>query len=217
MDGGPDIFISLDAPRHILDMDDPVLLDGGMGQTEDLNVFSFSGNGAFACFSDQMFRNGIAHLRMNAFSSWNDEGPDFKLLSDLLVQQLGYDEIESRGLERCRAEHRLEVRLSHCSQEAYYYLRSLRTISSNGYYPEIVEPVTIPSHCSQEAYYYLRSLRTISSNGYYPEIVEPVTIPTNIVGGVGFVDVVNTTVARIELPTEERRGITDIFDLEEPI
>lgn len=183
MDGGPDIFISLDAPRHILDMDDPVLLDGGMGQTEDLNVFSFSGNGAFACFSDQMFRNGIAHLRMNAFSSWNDEGPDFRLLSDLLVQQLGYDEIESRGLDRCRAEHRLEVRLSHCSQEAYYYLRSLRTISSNG---------------------------------YYPEIVEPVTIPTNIVGGVGFVDVVNTAVARIELPTEERSG-KDIFGWEESL
>lgn len=183
MDGGPDIFISLDAPRHILDMDDPVLLDGGMGQTEDLNVFSFSGNGAFACFSDQMFRNGIAHLRMNAFSSWNDEGPDFRLLSDLLVQQLGYDEIESRGLDRCRAEHRLEVRLSHCSQEAYYYLRSLRTISSNG---------------------------------YYPEIVEPVTIPTNIVGGVGFVDVVNTAVARIELPTEERSG-KDIFGWEETL
>ena len=136
-----------------------------------------------AARTDQMFRNGIAHLRMNAFSSWNDEGPDFRLLSDLLVQQLGYDEIESRGLDRCRAEHRLEVRLSHCSQEAYYYLRSLRTISSNG---------------------------------YYPEIVEPVTIPTNIVGGVGFVDVVNTAVARIELPTEERSG-KDIFGWEESL
>ena len=169
-DGGSDVFVSLDGPRHIMDMDDPVLLDGCMSQTEDLNLFSYSGNGAFACFTDQLFRDGTAHLRMNAFSSWNDEGPDIMLLSELLVQQLGYDEIESRGLERCLAEHRLEVRLSHCSQEAYYYLRSLRTISSEGYHPEIVEPVTVPS---------------------------------NIIGGVGFVDVVNTAIARIELPAEE--------------
>ena len=121
---------------------------------------------------------------MNTFSSWDDEGPDFLLLSDLLVQQIGYEWIESRGLERCRAEHRLEVRLSHCSQEAYHYLRSLRTISSEG---------------------------------YYPEIVEPVTIPTNIVDGVGFVEVVSTAVARIDLPAEERIGIKDIFGLVEPI
>lgn len=182
-DGGPDVSITLDMSRSIRDIGDPILLDGGMGQ-EDLNVFSLSGNGAFACFTDQLFRDGMAHLKMNTFSSWDDEGPDFMLLSDLLVQQIGYEEIESRGLERCRAEHRLEVRLSHCSQEAYHYLRSLRTITSEG---------------------------------YYPEIVEPVTIPTNIVDGVGFVEVVNTAVARIDLPAEERRGIKAIFGWEEPI
>ena len=180
-DGGPDVSITLDASRSMLDIGDPVLLDGGMGQ-EDLNIFSLSGNGAFACFTDQLFRDGTAHLKMNTFSSWDDEGPDFKPLSELLVQQIGYEGIESRGLERCRAEHRLEVRLSHCSQEAYHYLRSLRTISSEG---------------------------------YYPEIVEPVTIPTNIVDGVGFVEVVNTAVARIDLPAEERIGIKAIFGWEE--
>ena len=182
-DGGPDVSITLDVTRSIQDIDDPVLLDGGMGQ-EDLNVFSLSGNGAFACFTDQLFRDGTAHLKMNTFSSWDNEGPDFMLLSDLLVQQIGYEGIESRGLDRCRAEHRLEVRLSHCSQDAYHYLRSLRTISSEG---------------------------------YYPEIVEPVTIPTNIVDGVGFVEVVNTAVARIDLPAEERIGIKDIFGWEESL
>ena len=43
------------------------------------------------------------------------------------------------------------------------------------------------------------------------------TIPTNIVDGVGFVEVVNTAVARIDLPAEERIGIKDIFGLVEPI
>lgn len=169
-DGGPDLFVSVDLPRHIKDMEDPVLLDGNMSQSNDLTFFDFSGNGAFACFSDRLFRDGTAHLRMNAFSSWDDEGPDFMNLGVEVLRQYGYVETQLRGFDRCRADHRLEIRLSHCSRDAYFYLRALRTISSNGYEPAIVEPVTVPS---------------------------------NIEGGVGFVDVVNTAVARIDLPSGE--------------
>ena len=135
-----------------------------------VTFFDFSGNGAFACFSDQMFRDGTAHLRMNAFSSWNDEGPNFMSLGAEVLRRYGYMETQERGFDRCRATHRLEIRLSHCSRDAYFYLRALRTISSDG---------------------------------YEPAIVEPVTVPTNIEGGSGFVGIVNTSVARIDLPSEE--------------
>ncbi len=169
LDGGPDLFVSVDNTLYIHDLDDPVLLDGNMG-ADDLTFFDFSGNGSFACFSDQMFRDGTAHLRMNAFSSWNDEGPDFMRLGAEVLRRYGYTETQERGFDRCRATHHLEIRLSHCSRDAYYYLRALRTISSDGYEPAIVEPVTIPS---------------------------------NIEEGIGFVGVVNTAVARIDLPAAE--------------
>ena len=168
-DGRPDLFASTESILYIRDLDDPILLDGNMGQSEDLNLFDFSGNGEFACFSDQMFRDGTAHLKMNSFSSWSDEGANFYGLRRDLYKNYGYDAFNEE-LDKCRAEHRLEVHLSHCSQDAYYYLRSLRTISSEGYDPRIVEPVTVPS---------------------------------NIIDGIGYVDIVNTTVARIELPAEE--------------
>lgn len=170
LDGGPDLSVSVDLPRNMMDLDDPILLDGNISQVEDLQLFNYSGNGAFACFSDRLFRDGTAHLRMNAFSSWNNEGPDFMFLGEEVLRRYGDAETQARGFERCRAYHRLEIRLSHCSREAYFYLRALRTISSNGYEPAIVEPVTVPS---------------------------------NIEGGVGFVDIVNTAVARIDLPSEE--------------
>lgn len=169
-DGGPDLTVSFSSVRYMMDVDDPVLLDGNVAETEDLNVLDLSGNGAFACFSDRLFRDASAHLKMNAFSSWNNEGPDFMNLGYALYRQYGEEEMASRGVTRCRAGHRLEVRLSHCSQAAYFYLRALRTISSSGYRPEIMEPVTVPS---------------------------------NLSGGVGFVDVVSTAVAIIDLPAEE--------------
>ena len=61
------------------------------------------------------------------------------------------------------------------------------------------------SHCTQETYSYLRALRTVSSSSYRPDIMEPLVIPSNIEGGVGFVGVVNTASARIELPSEIQR------------
>ena len=122
-----------------------------------------------------MFRDGTAHLKMNSFSSWSDEGANFYGLRRDLYKNYGYDAFNEE-LDKCREEHRLEVHLSHCSQDAYYYLRSLRTISSEGYDPRIVEPVTVPS---------------------------------NIIDGIGYVDIVNTTVARIELPAEEEHYIFD--------
>ena len=169
LDEGPDLFVSVDNTLYIHDLDDPVLLDGNMG-ADDLTFFDFSGNGSFACFSDRLFRDGTAHLKMNAFSSWNDEGPDFMSLGAEVLRRYGYTETQERGFDRCRAAHRLEIRLSHCSRDAYYYLRALRTIASDGYEPAIVEPVTVPS---------------------------------NIEGGIGFVEVLNTAVARIDLPSGE--------------
>ena len=54
--------------------------------------------------------------------------------------------------------------------------------------------------CSQAAYHYLRALRTARSNGYNEEItMAPVTIPSNIIGGMGFVDVVSASVSRFSL------------------
>lgn len=166
-DGGPDISVSVSSTVYIRDLDDPILLDGNMGPTEDLNLFDYSGNGAFACFSDQLFKDSTAHLRMNTYSSWIDDGPNFTRLGAQLVNIYGYDILLERGFRNCRADHWLEIHLSHCSQGAYYYLRTLRTISSEGYDPRIVEPVTAPS---------------------------------NIIGGIGFVDIVNTSIARIDLP-----------------
>ena len=54
--------------------------------------------------------------------------------------------------------------------------------------------------CSQATYSYLRALRTVRSNGYNPVLTEPVTIPGNIIGGIGFVDVLNSAAVRIGLP-----------------
>lgn len=174
LDGGGDISVVVDTPRHIMDLEDPVLLDGNLSQTEDLIFFDFSGNGTFACFSDKMFKDGTAHLKMNTFSSLDDDGPDFVALASRLFMLYDHDTLVDRGFEKCRAEHWLEVYLTHCTQQTYYYLRSLRTVLSDGYYPEVVEPVTIPS---------------------------------NIIGGVGFVDVINTSMARINLPTKEENYI----------
>lgn len=165
-DGGPDLVVTVDSPRYIMEMDDPILLDGNGASSNEL--LDYTGNGEFACFSDRQFRDATAHIRMNAFSSWNNEGVDFESLGRELVKVYGPG-LDSREPDSCTARHWLEVRLSHCSQEAYDYLRALRTLSSRSYRPEIVEPVVIPS---------------------------------NIEGGVGFVSIVHTASARVELPSE---------------
>ncbi len=51
--------------------------------------------------------------------------------------------------------------------------------------------------CSQAAYLYLRALRTVRSNGYNPVLMQPVTIPSNITGGTGFVEILNTTTVHL--------------------
>ena len=171
-DGGPDISVSVDLPRHISEMDDPILLDGNRNSSGGFELFDFSGDGVFACFSDSQFRDATAHLKMNAFSSWNNEGADFENLAKELRRTYDSDKLAARGFVSCTARHWLEVRLSHCTQETYSYLRALRTVSSSSYRPDIMEPLVIPS---------------------------------NIEGGVGFVGVVNTASARIELPSEIQR------------
>lgn len=66
---------------------------------------------------------------------------------------------------------------------------------------EISRTLEVQVHgCSKDAYLYLRALRTVRSNGYNPVLTEPVTIPSNIIGGIGFVDVLNTAAVRIDLP-----------------
>ena len=66
---------------------------------------------------------------------------------------------------------------------------------------EISRTLEVQVHgCSKDAYLYLRALRTVRSNGYNPVLTEPVTIPGNIIGGIGFVDVLNTSAVRIGLP-----------------
>ena len=167
-DDGPALFVTASRTAYIQDLDDPILLDGNLSQG-DLNIFDFSGNGEFSCFSDQLFQDGTAHLRMN-ISSWNDGEYSFRDLGKRFAETYGTDILNERAFDKVHAECRLEIRLSQCSQDAYYYLRTLRTVSSDGYDPRIVEPVTVPS---------------------------------NIIGGIGFVDILNTAVARIGLPDKE--------------
>lgn len=68
---------------------------------------------------------------------------------------------------------------------------------------EISRTLEVQVHgCSKDAYLYLRALRTVRSNGYNPVLTEPVTIPGNIIGGIGFVDILNTAAVRIDLPED---------------
>ncbi len=175
-DDGPNLFVSANKTAYIQDLDDPILLDGNLSQS-NLNIFDFSGNGEFACFSDQMFRDGTAHLRMNILSRHNGED-SFRLLGKRLAETYGTDILDGRVFDKVIASCQLQIRLSQCSQDAYYYLRTLRTISSDGYDPRIVEPVTVPS---------------------------------NIIGGIGFVDIVNTAVACIDLHAREEQ-----YPIEDP-
>ena len=176
-DDGPNLSVSANRTAYIHDLDDPILLDGNLSQS-DLNIFDFSGNGEFACFSDQLFQDGTAHLKMN-IPSWHDGEDSFRLLGKRLAETyFGTDMLNGRVFDKVCASCQLQIRLSQCSQDAYYYLRSLRTISSEGYDPRIVEPVTVPS---------------------------------NIIGGIGFVDIVNTAVACIDLHAREEQ-----YPIEDP-
>jgi len=63
---------------------------------------------------------------------------------------------------------------------------------------DITRTLEVKIHgCSQAAYFYLRALRTARSNGYNPVLMEPVTVPCNIIGGTGFVEILNTTTVQL--------------------
>lgn len=51
--------------------------------------------------------------------------------------------------------------------------------------------------CSQASYFYLRALRTARSNADNPVLTEPLSIPCNIIGGTGFVEILNTVTVRL--------------------
>lgn len=142
-DGGPDIAVKCRRVMFIKYLDDQVLLDGNAAET-DLSIFNSLGNGSFATFSDALFADGTAKLKINLHDSWNFESVNFDGLLWKLYSGNDYDEIKERGLDRCAGSQTVDIHLSHCSEATYHYLRALRTISSENYIPEIVEPVTIP-------------------------------------------------------------------------
>ena len=143
---------------------DPILLDGNMAQTDvDLDIMDFMdylGDGHFETFSDRLFRDGPARLVFDSAMQYFYSDLDGEYLFDLLMQDLGFGgQGKSWGLSR-----------------------------------EVTSTLEVNVHgCSQAAYFYLRALRTVRSNGYNPVLMEPVTIPGNMIGGTGFVEILNTT------------------------
>ena len=141
-DGRPAAACDAAVAMYFYDMDDPVLLDGNMRNSDDLDFLDLTGDGSFAVFSDRMFRDRTAVVKVNL-------RPDqiWKLsweLQDVLLRDCGEDCLEA--LSTSRIEHRGELVLGHCNEETYHYLRALRTISSSDYVPQIVEPVRIPAN-----------------------------------------------------------------------
>lgn len=141
-DGRPDADTYADFTLYMEDQDDPVMLDGNMPESDEMGLFNLIGDGSFAVFSDRMFRDRTAVVKVNL-------RPDqiWKLsweLQDVLLRDCGEDCLEA--LSTSRIEHRGELVLGHCNEETYHYLRALRTISSSDYVPQIVEPVRIPAN-----------------------------------------------------------------------
>lgn len=171
-DGGPDVTIILKDVMNMTDMDDLVLLDGN---APDNDIFSFSsaGNGDFAVFSDGLFSNGTAHLKMN-FSSWDF---DYREIDDYTFSEYLSSEDNHRGARSLTKTQTVDIFLSNCSEATYFYMKALRAMTSPNYMPQIMEPVTVPS---------------------------------NIKDGVGFVDIVNTTVKSFELAGQSDEYVPEL-------
>lgn len=168
-DDGPDRGpFETKSVMHMDKIDDLVLLDGNT-PGNDLISFGSTGQGDFAVFSDALFKNETAHLRMNYLAEdyffYSPYSDNFYLMLDHYYPgELGRD----------RKSLHMTVSFS-----------------------------LLVSNCSEATYHYLRALRTITSESYTPQIMEPVTVPSNLNGGIGFVDIVNTTYCTFDFPDED--------------
>ncbi len=147
---------------------DPILLDGNMALTDvDLDIMDY-----------------MDYLGNGRFETFSDllfrDGPA-RLVFDSPMQ-FYYREADTDLLfEALREEYGDEV-----YWEAQWPVR------------DVTCTLEVRVHaCSQAAYSYLRALRTARSNGYNPVLTEPVTVPCNIIGGTGFVEILNTTTMRL--------------------
>ena len=140
-DGGPAVETSADFIIRMENLEDPIMLDGNMPESDDFSMFSLTGDGTFAVFSDRMFRDRTAELKFEVGPASDAEV--YSEMRHILSKEHGAGIAD---VEEWRIERRLEILFGHCNEATYHYLRALRTVSSVDYMPEIVEPVRIPSN-----------------------------------------------------------------------
>lgn len=140
-DGRPDADTYADFTLYMEDQDDPVMLDGNMPESDEMGLFNLIGDGSFAVFSDRMFRDRTAELKMTFWPARPQHV--YARMKHLLWADHG---ASIADVEEWRIERRLEMRFGSCSRDTYHYLRALRIVSSPDYMPEIMEPVRIPSN-----------------------------------------------------------------------
>lgn len=187
-DGGPDLVTESVNTVCLTDLDDPVLLDGCMPESAEIPIPNFTGDGTFETFSDKLFADATATLRMKLlrlykgkFSSGNNVG--FRDLFGLLIDEQGAEALSRRGkFATCSARRWIELCVSNCSEDTYRYLRALRTFRSDSYNPSYVEPVLFPD---------------------------------NVTGGIGYVDIIGSTVTIVPLPDEEETMENWYSDIED--
>lgn len=169
--GLPDMTFTSKRLLYLEDQDDLIMLDGSAPESE-VPLFNSVGNGRFTTFTDALFADVTAHLKANVrlYGMNNINFSDFE-------KELRKHTDYNRRVARCHGSKALSLHLSNCSEQTYHYMKAYRTITSDNYVPEIVEPVTLPS---------------------------------NITGGTGFVDIVNTSTYSIILAenTREYNAVT---------
>lgn len=162
IDDRPEVVVERKRAVYMADPEDLVLLDGNAPNNDILSMNAL-GRGDLAVFSDVLFTDDVAHLKIDTYSddwNWYDgfRQWDFDILLSPELNTILY---EQRMFQKLTADYTMNLYLSNCSEATYRYLRALRAVTSNGYIPQIMEPVTIPS---------------------------------NITGGLGFVDIVYSSV-----------------------
>lgn len=169
-DGRPDILVERQKYPKIShsSLTDPILLDGNMAQTDvELDIMDF-----------------MDYLGDGHFETFSDrlfrDGPA-RLVFDCSMQYFYSD-------------HDAEYLFNLLMQDSDF--ESQR--GTWGLSREVTSTLEVNVHaCSKATYFYLCALRTVRSNGYNPVLMEPVTIPNNMIGGTGFVEILNTTTVRL--------------------
>ena len=151
-DGSPDEdFVYRSIPRITYSSHaDPVLLDGNLPptdiQSDLLDYIDFLGDGSFAVFSDDLFRDQSTKISFDSYWAYFYRGNDEVDILQAMADAYGEEKAACIQMPIGEVRNEVYVKLSACSEESYHYLRALRTIVSNGYNPIFMEPVTIPGN-----------------------------------------------------------------------